>query len=224
MNEPPTTAGITASLDSILITDELNSRPIRLPDYEAENHALLAIAQHMADSPRSTLQKLVEVALEICRADSAGVSLVSKETGDFYWPAVAGAWKPHIGGGTPRNFGPCGGVLDRDAMQLFKHPERYYPYLIPISPLVSEALLTPFYVQGRAVGTVWIVAHDKARKFDAEDLRLIESLGRFAAAAYPLWVALDLQEVQTRSLREVNEGLLVSSVRQHELTEQAQLA
>jgi PAS domain S-box-containing protein len=224
MNEPPTTAGITASLDSILITDELNSRPIRLPDYEAENHALLAIAQHMADSPRSTLQKLVEVALEICRADSAGVSLVSKETGDFYWPAVAGAWKPHIGGGTPRNFGPCGVVLDRDSMQLFRHPERFYPYLVPISPSVTEALLTPYYVEGRAVGTVWVVAHSADRRFDAEDLRLIESLGRFAAALYPLQEALDTKEQQSRSLRDINERLLVSSVRQHELIERAERA
>jgi PAS domain S-box-containing protein len=224
MNEPPTTARIPASLESILITDELNRRPSRPPDYETENRALLAIAQHMADSPRSTLQKLAEVALEICRADSAGVSLVSEKNGDFYWPAVAGAWKPHIGGGTPRNFGPCGVVLDRDSMQLFKHPERFYPYLAPIAPPVTEALLTPFYVGGKAVGTVWVVAHSTDRKFDMEDLRLIESLGRFAAAVYPLRRALDREEHQSQSIRDVNERLLVSSVRQHELTEKAQAA
>jgi PAS domain S-box-containing protein len=224
MNEPRTTPEITASLESILITDELNKRPSRPPDYETENRALLAIAQHMADSPRSTLQKLAEVALKICRADSAGVSLVSEKNGDFCWPAVAGAWKPHIGGGTPRNFGPCGVVLDRDSMQLFTHPERFYPYLVPISPPIAEALLTPFYVRGKAVGTVWVVAHSSDRKFDAEDLRLIESLGRFAAAVYPLQTALDMEEYQSQSLRDVNERLLVSSVRQHELTEKAQEA
>src|SRR5260370_28340034 len=30
------------------------------------------------------------------------------------WAAIAGAWQPHIGGGTPRDFGPCGDVLDRN--------------------------------------------------------------------------------------------------------------
>lgn len=224
MNEPSTTAEMTASLESILVTDELSRRPSRPPDFETENRALLSIAQHMADSPRSTLQKLAEIALEICRADSAGVSLVSKKNGDFYWPAVAGAWKPHIGGGTPRSFGPCGVVLDRDSMQLFRHPERFYPYLAPIAPPVTEALLTPFYVAGKAVGTVWVVAHSSDRKFDAEDLRLIESLGRFAAAVYPLQAALDMEEHQSQSLRDVNERLIVSSVRQHELTEKAQEA
>ena len=69
MNEPLIATDITASLESILITDELNKRPSRPPDYETESRALLAIAQHMADSPATTLQKLAEVALEICRAD-----------------------------------------------------------------------------------------------------------------------------------------------------------
>lgn len=224
MNEPLITTDIPASLESILITEELNKRPSRPPDYEVESRALLAIAQHMADSPRTTLQKLAESALQICGADSAGVSLVSKKSGDFYWPAVAGAWKPHIGGGTPRNFGPCGVVLDRDSMQLFKRPERLYPYLLPISPPVVEALLTPFYVEGKAVGTVWVVAHSADRKFDSEDLRLIESLGRFAAAFFPLQTALEAQEEHSQSLRVFNERLVVSSIRQHELTEQAQEA
>jgi len=36
-------------------------------------------------------------------------------------------------------------------------------------PLVEEALLVPFYVRGKAVGTIWAVSHDPQRKFDAED-------------------------------------------------------
>lgn len=222
MNEPTDEA--VASLESILITDQLKQRPSRPPDYAAENRALLSIAQHMADSPRTTLQKLTETGLEICRAGSTGVSLISRNTGDFYWPAIAGALRPYIGSGTPRHFGPCGVVLDTDSMQLLSHPERYYPYLIPISPPVAEVLLTPFHVGGKAVGTVWVVAHSADRKFDAEDLRLIESLGRLAAAVYPLQAALDMEERQSLSLREINERLLVSSVRQHELAETAQQA
>ena len=224
MTDPAKAAARALSLESVLSTEELITRPSRPPDYETENRAILTIAQHMADSPRTTLQKLAEVALEICRAGSAGVSLISKQTGDFYWPAVAGEWKPHIGGGTPRHFGPCAVVLDRNAAQLCTHPERYYPSLIPISPPVQEALLTPFHAKGEVVGTVWVIAHEDARKFDAEDLRLIESLGRFAAAVYPISAALHTQQWQSRSLRDVNEGLLLSSLHQHELTEIAQNA
>jgi signal transduction histidine kinase len=222
MNDPPALAGGEVSLESVLSTGELNARPSRPADYETENRALVAVAQHMADSPRTTLQKLVEVALDVCRAGSAGVSLLSKENDNFFWPAVAGEWKPHIGGGTPRHFGPCSVVFDRNAVQLFTHPERYYPYLIPVSPPIEEALLTPFYVQGKAVGVVWVVAHGTDRKFDAEDVRFMDSLGRFAAVAYTLAAALEEREQQSESMREVNEALMVSLVRQHELTEKAQ--
>ena len=224
MNEPATAAEIPVSLESVLITEELSGRPSRPPDYAAENRALLAIAEHTADSPRSTLQKLVESVLEICRADSAGVSLLSPKKGDFYWPAAAGEWTPLIRGRTPRNFGPSGIVVDRDSVQLFRHPERFYPYLAQVSPPIPEALLTPFHAGNRAIGAVWAVAHSADRKFDQEDLRMIQSLSRFAAAVYPLQAALDVEEHQSQSLRDVNEQLLVSSVRQHELTEKAQEA
>ncbi|HEX5431368.1 MAG TPA: ATP-binding protein [Bryobacteraceae bacterium] len=93
-------------------------------------------------------------------------------------------WAPHLGGGTPRGFGPCGDVLDCQRPLLFTHWERRYPYLIEATPLAEEGLLVPFFVRGKAVGTIWAIAHSPARKFDSEDLRLLESLGGFAAAAY----------------------------------------
>lgn len=212
------------ALESVLCTHELLTRPSLPPNYHAENDALLTIAQHMADSPQTTLQKIVEVALKICWAGSAGISLVSEKTGDFYWPAIAGAWKPHIGRGTPRHFGPSGVVLDRNAAQLFTRPERCYPYLVPVAPTIEELLLTPFYVAGKVVGTMWVVAHDQDRKFNIGDLRLIESLGRCVAAIYPLSTTLDALLEHDHLMREVNESLILSSLRQHELTEQAHTA
>jgi hypothetical protein len=41
-----------------------------------------------------------------------------------------------------------------------------------------------FFVNGKAVGTIWMIAHRNHRKFDAEDHRLLERMGRFASAAY----------------------------------------
>jgi C4-dicarboxylate-specific signal transduction histidine kinase len=122
--------------------------------------------------------------LEILDADSAGLSLLTKDEKTFYWAAIAGAWRPHLGGGTPRDFGPCGDVLDRNVPMLFTHWERRYPYLSSAMPLAEEGLLVPFYVNGKAVGTIWTIAHRNDHKFDAEDLRLLESMGRFASAAY----------------------------------------
>jgi signal transduction histidine kinase len=187
--------------DSVLCTAELKRRTSRPPDHAGESRALLALARHLADSPQTILQKLADIALETFRVGSAGISLVSEETGDFYWPAVAGAWQPQIGSGTPRNFGPCGVVLDRNAVQLFARPERYYLYLVPTTPIIHEVLLSPFYSKGNAVGTVWVVAHDEARKFDREDQRLLESLGTFASAAFEMLESLRKLEQEREQLR-----------------------
>jgi len=174
----------TASLASILCTEELLSRPRRPPDHEKENSALVVLVSALADSPRTILQTLADKVLEILDADSAGLSLLTKDEKRFYWAAIAGVWRPHLGGGTPRDFGPCGDVLDRNVPMLFTHWERRYPYLRSAMPLAEEGLLVPFYVNGKAVGTIWTIAHRNDRKFDAEDLRLLESMGRFASAAY----------------------------------------
>jgi PAS domain S-box-containing protein len=144
----------------------------------------VALVSALADSPRAILQTLADKVLEVLDADSSGLSLLTKDEKRFYWPAISGAWHPHIGGGTPRNFGPCGDVLDRNIPMLFTHWERRYPYLNTAIPFADEGLLVPFYVNGKAVGTIWAIAHNSRRKFDAEDLRLLESTGRFASAAY----------------------------------------
>jgi signal transduction histidine kinase len=173
-----------APLESILRTEELRSRPWRPPDHEVETSALVALVSALAESPRTILQTLADKVLEVLDADSAGLSLLTKDEKRFYWAAISGAWRPHIGGGTPRDFGPCGDVLDRNIPMLFTHWERRYPYLSEALPLADEGLLVPFYVNGKSVGTIWAIAHNSRRQFDAEDLRLLESMGRFASAAY----------------------------------------
>ncbi len=181
----------TAPLESILCTEELHRRPSGPPNYEKENRALVKLVSTLADSPATVLQMLAETILEITQCDSAGLSLLTKDgkTPDvcgqrFYWPAIAGMWNPHAGGGTPRNFGPCGDVLDQNRTLLFRHFERRYPYLQPVAPAAEECLLVPFYVAGEAVGTIWAIMHSDRRKFDAEDDRVMASLGKFASSAY----------------------------------------
>jgi signal transduction histidine kinase len=203
-----------APLESILCTEELRRRPSRPPDYETENHALAALVGALADSPRTILQALADKVLAILEADSSGLSLLTKDRKRFYWAAIAGAWRPHVGGGTPRDFGPCGDVLDRNIPMLFTHWERRYPYLSAAMPLADEGLLAPFHVQGVAVGTIWAIAHTSRRQFDAEDLRLLESMGRFASAAYQAVEAIEslksviaARETAERELRTLTDGL-----------------
>jgi PAS domain S-box-containing protein len=176
----------TSHLRSMLSTAELSGRPSRPSDPVGENQSLMELARVMANSPDLLLQKLAETTLSLCRAHSAGLSLLedSDQRTKFHWPAIAGQWAAHVNGGTPRDFGPCGTVLDRNTALLCSHPEIDFPYFGEVTPPVEEALLVPFYVKGEAVGTIWAVSHDPGHRFDAEDLRVLTNLATFAAMAY----------------------------------------
>jgi C4-dicarboxylate-specific signal transduction histidine kinase len=205
-----------APLDSILCTEELRNRPSRPPDHGKENSALVALISSLSDAPGTILQTLADKVLQILDADSAGLSLLTRDGKRFYWAAIAGAWRPHVGGGTPRDFGPCGDVLDCNKPMLFTHWERRYPYLSAATPLAEEGLLVPFFVKSKAVGTIWAIAHRGHRKFDAEDLRVLESMGRFASAAYQTVQSIeDLNsEIATREKAQTDLRELTNSLEQ----------
>jgi signal transduction histidine kinase len=93
--------------------------------------------------------------------------------------------------------------------------------------LVEDALLVPFYVEGKAVGTIWAVTHGPRHKFDAEDERVMRSLGKFASSAYQTVVSLDRlrsqiaeRETAQASLRTLADSLETKvSARTQELEE-----
>jgi PAS domain S-box-containing protein len=197
-----------APLESIVCTEELHRRPWRPPDFEKENRALVALVTALSDSASTIFQTLAQTILDVTQCDSSGLSLLTPDGGKrFYWPAIAGMWAPHVGGGTPRNFGPCGDVLDRDCTMLFRHFERRYPYLMPVVPAAEECLLVPFYVDGKAVGTIWGIMHSDRRQFDSEDDRIMGALGQFASVAYRTVASIDDLKVQVAA-RETAEAEL----------------
>jgi PAS domain S-box-containing protein len=171
------------------------------------------LAEHLAASPVGILQKLAETALTLCGAQSAGISLLEADGRRFYWPAIAGRWAEHLGGGTPRDYGPCGTVLDNNTALLFSHPERDFDYFAPIAPLVEEALLVPFYINGNAVGTVWIVAHDPDRRFESEDLRLVTDLATFASSAYQAVLSLNAIQAVAAVVESSDDAIVTKDLR-----------
>jgi PAS domain S-box-containing protein len=186
-----------APIESIVCTEELHLRPQRPPDFEKESRALVALVTALSDSASTIFQTLAETILDVTQCDSAGLSLLTPDGGKrFYWPAIAGLWAPHVGGGTPRNFSPCGDVLDRNCAILFRHFERRYRYLMQVTPAAEECLLIPFYVRGKAVGTIWVIMHTDRRKFDAEDERIMGALGQFASLAYQTLDSIDDLKIQ----------------------------
>jgi GAF domain-containing protein len=186
------------SLESVIATEQLAMRKSRAPDCKTETRVITELINQAAESPHDFFQKLVDAALELSGANSTGISLLDEEQKRFFWAAVAGGLKPYIGGGTPRDFGPCGTVIDRNATLLFLHPEKHFAYLTPIAPSLEEVLLIPFYMDGKAVGTIWAVIHEPGRHFDPEDKRLLENLSVIAASAYQVLVNEGMLETVLR--------------------------
>ncbi|MCY0853289.1 ATP-binding protein [Cupriavidus sp. D39] len=135
----------------------------------------------------------------------------------FRWYAVAGQWAPLVWHTTtPRGDGPCGTVVDRNSVLLFSYPHRYYTQFAGVHPILVEGLLAPFHIDGQAVGTVWVVAHDESRKFDREDRRLLESLASFAAAAYQVWMANEHLQAEIAERQRAVQALLEADRRRSE--------
>ncbi|BCL36350.1 ATP-binding protein [Nostoc sp. MS1] len=174
------------SLDDILITASLAERSPRVANLQAEIRSLHSLARQLAQQPQTMLQALVATAVELCLAGSAGVSLLDvTPDGEeiFRWSAISGSLKEYEQRTTPRNYSPCGICLDRQAPILYSYPERYFTYLQTAKLSIVEGLVIPLMNGDQPLGTIWIVSHDPARQFDAEDLRIMTSLADFTSAA-----------------------------------------
>lgn len=182
------------------------------PDSGRENRGLRRIAENAGDEPYAVLQGLLKASLELCgggaHTSTAGVSLLEStpEGGQqFRWVALAGCLAAYVGGTTPRDFSPCGVCLDRNGPVLFARPDLKYDYFQVAGLEFTEGLVVPFTSKSNpTLGTIWVVSHPPARHhFNAEDVRLMKSLGSFAASAYSLAVARDSADTARRRNHEV---------------------
>lgn len=176
----------SATLDEVQITAQLQARLSGEASDTRLNESIMKLTRLLSISPGDVLQHLAETALMLCNAGTVGISLLEHEDGKdlFRWRAMAGKLAGAMGLSMPRNDSPCGMVLDRRQNMLFTYPEKHFPFPAPVDPSIVEVLLVPFYDQGEPVGTIWVVAHDDARKFDSEDLRIVQGLCSFTTSAY----------------------------------------
>ncbi len=173
----------------VTITSELAKRPAHPPEIEVELAAMRRLADTLAEGPANVFQACVELGLELCGADTCGISLRERnEAGEdiFRWIALSGVLKEHLHGTTPRFFSPCGICVDSGAPLLMRRPELFYKYL-DVGPPFHDVLLIPLTEGGNGLeGTIWIVAHDPDHKFDSEDARVMQRLAIFTATALHL--------------------------------------
>jgi signal transduction histidine kinase len=186
MNEVAST-----QVDSGLEVLDLLSDPAfvarRLHVRHVANHmeGMRRLAHAFVENPETILQELVNAAVDLCGADSAGISIEREDKSDenFYdWVATAGAYARFLNATLPRYPSACGICLERGRPQLFRVGQPFFDILGVEAPTVTDGILLPWQVD-ETRGTIWIVAHGRTEAFDTEDCRMMQMLADFAAMA-----------------------------------------
>jgi signal transduction histidine kinase len=162
----------------------------RTGSHRAENRfeALRTLARVFTEPPDAVLQKLVDIAVEFCGADSAGISL--EEPGDdgklrFRWVAVSGSFSQYVNGTTPRFFSPCGTCLSSGRPQHYRVTKPYYDFLGVVADPINDGMLIPWISQENR-GTIWAVSHRSPQTFTLDDYKLLSTLADFAGISVRL--------------------------------------
>lgn len=175
-----------------VIAAALWNPPERAQYLQAEVTAFCELSKILADDPRVALRRVVEIALRLCKAGSAGVSLLrSSAAGEatVHWEAISGALAVHEGSDATRDFSPCGLCLDAGTTILLSRPERVFTYLTGTRPSIVQDLIVPLYDSAsQPLGTLWVAHHDSTSRFSSDDARMMEQL------AVQLILALKLLE------------------------------
>ena len=146
---------------------------------------LQRLSAAFVEQPDTILQELVNVAIDLCGADSAGISIENCDASDdnFYqWVAAAGEYSSFLKAILPRYPSACGICLQRGHAQHFRVTKRFFDILGVEAPEVLDGLLLPWN-DGEKRGTIFIISHHSYEAFDREDSVLMHTLADFAAMA-----------------------------------------
>jgi signal transduction histidine kinase len=201
------------SVDDVLINEQLDARPVPPRRAEIEIESLRKLAQKFSTDSSDLLTATVETVCELCGADSSGITVTDAlpdGSEGLRWIATTGRIQELGLQELPRQYSPCGTVLDRNSPQLFSYPGHYFTY-IENSWDVVELLLVPWEVGVATRGTLWAVMQNDSRKFNREDLRVLQTLVVFAGAA----VARNEMEHSRRSQESIASAARVANELAH---------
>ena len=164
---------------------EFLARPVQGRDDARQMRGLQRLSRAFVEAPKTILQELSRVAVELCGADSAGIS-VERADGTpqnfYHWAAAEGVYAGFLNAMLPQYPSACGICLQRDRPQLFRVGKRFFDILgVEASP-VTDGLLLPWHAEDTR-GTIFVMSHTRSEAFDREDLRLMTTLADFAAMA-----------------------------------------
>jgi hypothetical protein len=152
-------------------------------DVAIQIEGMRRLARAFVDRPETILQELVNAAVDLCGADSSGISIEQESKTDekyYHWVATAGDYARFLNATLPRYPSACGVCLERGQPQLFRVTKRFFDLMGIEAPVVTDGILLPWQVE-ETRGTVWIMAHGREEAFDGDDVRMMQVLADFAA-------------------------------------------
>lgn len=162
---------------------EFTGRRLHVRDVALQLEGMRRLARAFVDNPDTILQELVNAAVDLCGADSAGISMEQEEGTDesyYPWVATAGQYGRFLNATPPRTPSTCGVCLERGSAQTFRVSQRFFDLMGIKAPTVTDGILLPWQVEEMR-GTIWIVAHGRGEAFDGDDHRMMQVLADFAA-------------------------------------------
>jgi RNA polymerase sigma factor (sigma-70 family) len=164
---------------------EFAGRKLHTRDATWQMEGLRRLTHSFVENPDTILQELVNAAVVLCGADSAGISLETEEKSDakyYHWVATAGQYNGFLNAVLPRYPSACGVCLERGRPQLFRVRQRFFDIMGIKAPLVTDGILLPWQVEDTR-GTIFIMAHGRSVAFDKDDGQMMRVLADFAAMA-----------------------------------------
>jgi DNA-directed RNA polymerase specialized sigma24 family protein len=186
-------------------------RQLHVRDIVAHVDGMTRLARAFVETPDRILQELVTSAVELCGADSAGISIVQENSTDdhfYHWVATAGQYSGFLNARLPRFPSACGVTLERGRPQIFRVSQKFFDRMGVVAPIVTDGLLLPWQA-GETSGTIWIMAHGREQAFDSEDCRMMQALANFAATGVRLQQQqkMQLEKARTDLAHQINNPL-----------------
>jgi hypothetical protein len=139
----PSVNSLDTGLEVIDIqTDEaFMARRLHVRDLEVQVEGMQRIARGFIKSPETILQELVNAAVTLCDADSAGISIEKEnrtEAAYFQWVATAGQYSGFLDAILPHYPSACTICLDRGSPQLFRVGQPFFDFMGIDAPLITD--------------------------------------------------------------------------------------
>ena len=113
--------------DSAFLARRLHER-----DVARQMEGLQRLSRALLEEPETILQELVNAAVDLCGADSAGISIeidTGSEERFYQWVATAGDYSGFLDAILPRYPSACGVCLERGFAQHFTVSQRFFEIL-----------------------------------------------------------------------------------------------